>query len=92
MRLVSAALGALPDGPVGVVLPPNSGEGIACAELIRGDVWHWLRLDHGQIAAVFPRDRPGPVAAGRTRPGECRGRRCRPDPHLFRFARVGMDL
>ena len=21
-------------------------------------MWHWLRLDHGQIAAVFPRD-PG---------------------------------
>ena len=58
VRLVSAALDALPDGPVSVVLPQVSGEGIACAESIRGDVWHWLRLDHGQIAAVFPRD-PG---------------------------------
>jgi Ni,Fe-hydrogenase III large subunit len=36
----------------------SSGEGIGCAESIHGDVWHWLRLDHGQIAAVFPRD-PG---------------------------------
>jgi Ni,Fe-hydrogenase III large subunit len=58
LRLVSAALDLLPDGPVTVVLPPVSGEGIGCAESIRGDVWHWLRLDHGQIAAVFPRD-PG---------------------------------
>jgi Ni,Fe-hydrogenase III large subunit len=58
LRLVSLALDALPDGPVTVALPHVSGEGIACAESIRGDVWHWLRLDHGQIAAVFPRD-PG---------------------------------
>lgn len=58
VRLISAALEAVPEGPVSVVLPHSSGEGIACAESIRGDVWHWLRLDHGQIAAVFPRD-PG---------------------------------
>ncbi|MGD0108242.1 MAG: hydrogenase expression protein HypE [Rhodopila sp.] len=58
LRLISAALDALPDGPVSVALPQVSGEGIACAESIRGDVWHWLQLDRGQIAAVFPRD-PG---------------------------------
>jgi Ni,Fe-hydrogenase III large subunit/Ni,Fe-hydrogenase III component G len=58
LRLISAALDTLPEGPVTVVLPQVSGEAIACAESIRGDVWHWLRLDHGQIAAVFPRD-PG---------------------------------
>jgi Ni,Fe-hydrogenase III large subunit len=58
LRLAGALLGALPDGPVTVALPMNSGEGIGCAESIHGDVWHWLRLDHGQIAAVFPRD-PG---------------------------------
>jgi Ni,Fe-hydrogenase III large subunit len=58
LRLVSAALDALPSGPVSVVLPQVSGEGVGCAESIRGDVWHWLRLDHGQIAAAFPRD-PG---------------------------------
>ncbi len=58
MHLISAALDALPPGPLTVTLPPDSGEGIACAELIRGDVWHWLRLEHGQIAAFFPRD-PG---------------------------------
>jgi Ni,Fe-hydrogenase III large subunit len=58
VRLVSVALEALPDGPLGVVVPQTSGEGIACTESVRGDVWHWLRLDHGQIATVFPRD-PG---------------------------------
>ena len=58
LRLVGVALDTLSDGPLTVALPQASGEGIGCAESIRGDVWHWLRLDHGQIAAVFPRD-PG---------------------------------
>lgn len=58
LRLIGAALDLLPPGPVTVALPLVSGEAIACAESNRGDVWHWLRLDHGQIAAVFPRD-PG---------------------------------
>jgi Ni,Fe-hydrogenase III large subunit len=58
LRLVGAALDMIPDGPVSVALPQVSGEGVGCAESIRGDVWHWLRLDHGQIAAIFPRD-PG---------------------------------
>ncbi len=58
LRLISSALDSLPQGPVSVALPQQSGEGIGCAESARGDVWHWLRLDHGQIAACFPRD-PG---------------------------------
>jgi len=58
LGLVSAALDGLPAGPLTVALPQSSGEGIGCAESMRGDVWHWLRLDHGQIAAGFPRD-PG---------------------------------
>lgn len=58
LRLIGAALESLPDGPVTVALPQVSGEGIGCAESVRGDIWHWLRLDHGQIAAAFPRD-PG---------------------------------
>ena len=56
MRLVGTLLDTLPGGAVSVPLPTASGEGIGCAESIRGDVWHWLRLDHGQIAATFPRD------------------------------------
>ncbi len=58
LRLVGAALDILPEGPITVALPQLSGEGIACAESVRGDVWHWLRLDHGQIATAFARD-PG---------------------------------
>jgi Ni,Fe-hydrogenase III large subunit len=56
LRLIGYALETLPAGPVGVALPQTSGEGIACAESSRGDIWHWLRIDHGQIAAAFPRD------------------------------------
>lgn len=58
IRLVRALMEAVPDGAISAALPADSGEGIGCAESVRGDVWHWLRLDHGQIAAAFPRD-PG---------------------------------
>jgi Ni,Fe-hydrogenase III large subunit len=58
LRLIGSTLEILPAGPLTVALPQVSGEGIGCAESVRGDVWHWLRLDHGQIAAAFPRD-PG---------------------------------
>jgi Ni,Fe-hydrogenase III large subunit len=58
IRLLRALLEVVPEGAISVALPGGSGEGIGCAESVRGDVWHWLRLDHGQIAAVFPRD-PG---------------------------------
>lgn len=58
IRLAGTLLRAVPEGAFSASLPAVSGEGIGCAESVRGDVWHWLRLDHGQIAAVFPRD-PG---------------------------------
>jgi Ni,Fe-hydrogenase III large subunit len=58
LRMLRALLPRLPDGPVSAALPADSGEGIGCAESLRGAVWHWLRLDHGQIAAAFPCD-PG---------------------------------
>lgn len=58
LRLIGLALDLLPAGSVVAALPQTSGEGIGCAESSRGDIWHWLRLDHGQIAAVFARD-PG---------------------------------
>jgi Ni,Fe-hydrogenase III large subunit len=51
-------LADLQEGPPFVALPLESGEGLAKAASARGEIWHWLRLDHGQIAAVFPRD-PG---------------------------------
>ncbi|HTW25635.1 MAG TPA: hypothetical protein VME92_00805 [Acetobacteraceae bacterium] len=53
-----AALDSPPDGPVSTALPTASGEGLDGADSQRGTVWHWLRLDHGQIAACFPCD-PG---------------------------------
>jgi Ni,Fe-hydrogenase III large subunit len=58
IRLLRAVLDALPPGPVSIPLPADTGEGVGFAESARGDVWHWLRLDHGQIASVFMRD-PG---------------------------------
>jgi Ni,Fe-hydrogenase III large subunit len=58
LRLLGEWLRTLPDGPTSIALPPESGEGIGCAESLRGSIWHWLRLDHGQIAATFPSD-PG---------------------------------
>jgi Ni,Fe-hydrogenase III large subunit len=56
IRLLRALLEALPPGPVSVPLPAGSGEGVGFAEAAHGDIWHWLRLDHGQIATVFMRD------------------------------------
>jgi Ni,Fe-hydrogenase III large subunit len=56
IRLLRALLDTLPTGALTVPLPMGSGEGIGCAEGFRGDIWHWLRLDNGQIASVFLRD------------------------------------
>jgi Ni,Fe-hydrogenase III large subunit len=58
LRMLPVLLDELPEGPTSIALPPESGEGIGSAESLRGAVWHWLRLDHGQIAAAFPCD-PG---------------------------------
>ncbi|MBU6499587.1 MAG: hydrogenase expression protein HypE, partial [Rhodospirillales bacterium] len=55
-RLLRLLLADLPAGPLSVALPMASGEGIGWAEGFRGDIWHWLRLDGGQIASVFMRD------------------------------------
>jgi Ni,Fe-hydrogenase III large subunit len=56
ISLVRALLADLPEGSVAVPLPQATGEGIGWAEGFRGDIWHWLRLDGGQISAVFMRD------------------------------------
>jgi Ni,Fe-hydrogenase III large subunit len=56
MRIVQMLLAKLPEGAVSAPLPPATGEGIGVAETFRGDAWHWLRLDHGVIAAAFVRD------------------------------------
>lgn len=54
--LIHQLLAELPQGPLSLALPQVSGEGIGWAEGFRGDIWHWLRLDGGMIAAAFPRD------------------------------------
>ena len=54
--LLRRLLAGLPSGKLTVPLPLATGEGIGWAEGFRGDIWTWLRLDGGQIAAVFMRD------------------------------------
>jgi Ni,Fe-hydrogenase III large subunit len=56
--LLQSFLAALPPGPLAVPLPPVGGEGIGWAEGGRGDIWHWLQLEGGQIVCAFARD-PG---------------------------------
>ena len=91
LRHAAALLDELPEGPISVALPADSGEGIGCAESLRGAVWHWLRLDHGQIAAAFPCD-PGwalwPLAEGGD--GRRTGGGCGDDPSVMRPAGLGV--
>jgi Ni,Fe-hydrogenase III large subunit len=56
LRLVQLLLTDLPDGGIAVALPLASGEGCGAAESFRGDVWHWMRLEGGQISNAFVRD------------------------------------
>ena len=56
IRVLRSLLDTLPAGAVSVALPADSGEGVGFAEGYHGDIWYWLRLDHGQIASMFPRD------------------------------------
>jgi Ni,Fe-hydrogenase III large subunit len=48
----------LPDGDVFAPLAVASGEGLGHACGPAGDIWHWLSVDHGQIASIFMCD-PG---------------------------------
>jgi Ni,Fe-hydrogenase III large subunit len=93
IRLVRTLLDELPEGSITVGLPADSGEGIGCAESVRGDVWHWLRIDHGQIAAAFPRD-PGwalwPLAE--TAVAGCRTEEVDVILHSFGLAASPVDL
>ena len=59
LSLIGQLLDGLPDGPVGVALPPPSVavEGMALAESFRGDVLVWLRLNAaGAIERCHLRD------------------------------------
>ncbi len=93
LGLLRRLLDNLPEGPVSVPLPTESGEGIGFAEGFRGDIWHWLRLDHGQIAAVFVRD-PG-WALWPLLEASCAGRHAADIPviqAMFGLASSGLDL
>ena len=50
---VDGLLRSLPAGAISAALPVASGEAVGFADGPHGDIWHWLRLDHGQIATVF---------------------------------------
>lgn len=56
LSLLRALLAGLPEGEIAVALPAVSAEGLGWAEGFRGDIWHWLRLEGGQISACFLRD------------------------------------
>jgi Ni,Fe-hydrogenase III large subunit len=56
VAMLRTLLTSLPDGAVAVPLPMASADGIGWAEGFRGDIWHWIRLDGGLIAAGFLRD------------------------------------
>ena len=49
-------LANLPLGPFNGGVPFTSGEGLGVGEGPHGDIWHWLRLDAGNIATSFVRD------------------------------------
>ena len=58
MDFARSLLEHLPDGEISTPLTASSGEGLGVAEAPRGDIWHWVRLDGGMIAASFAAD-PG---------------------------------
>ncbi|MGE4480468.1 nickel-dependent hydrogenase large subunit [Acidocella sp.] len=56
IRLIRQILDLLPDGPVVLAPPAGSGMGLGVAESFRGPVWHWLKIDNGQIQDAFVAD------------------------------------
>jgi Ni,Fe-hydrogenase III large subunit len=52
-RLVRDILLRMPEGAIAERIDQISGEGIGWAEGFRGDIWHWLRVEGGQIVAAF---------------------------------------
>ena len=55
-RLLRHILPRLPEGALLERLDAVSGEGLGWAEGFRGDIWHWVRVEGGQIAAAFMAD------------------------------------
>ena len=55
-RLLRHVLPRLPEGALIERLDAISGEGLGWAEGFRGDIWHWVRVEGGQITAAFMAD------------------------------------
>ncbi len=93
LALLRGWLAGLPSGPVSVRLPTVSGEGLGLADGPRGDVWHWVRLEAGMVAASFARD---PVwSRWPLIEAACRGARLSDLPLILRSfnpAVAGMEL
>lgn len=57
LKLLSALLDRLPEGPIDVPIPQTAGEGMALIEGFRGEILTWVRLDEtGAVARCHPRD------------------------------------
>ncbi|GAN81258.1 hydrogenase large subunit [Acidocella aminolytica] len=56
IRLIRVILEALPEGTVALAPNAASGMGLGVAESFRGPVWHWLKIDNGQIQDAFVAD------------------------------------
>jgi Ni,Fe-hydrogenase III large subunit len=56
LRMIAQILAKLPDGPVYLPVEPLAGEAMALVEGFRGDVFVWLRLVAGKVAACHARD------------------------------------
>jgi Ni,Fe-hydrogenase III large subunit len=53
IRLIRSWAESLPDGLISVPLPAETGVGLGVAEGFRGAVWHYLRIESGQIQDCF---------------------------------------
>jgi Ni,Fe-hydrogenase III large subunit len=56
LRLIEQIMARLPAGPLAFELSGWEGEGAALVEGFRGDIFTWVRIDAGRIAACWPRD------------------------------------
>jgi Ni,Fe-hydrogenase III large subunit len=56
LALIDQILAMLAPGPISVPIPAAGGEGVALVEGFRGDIFIWVRLQGGKVAATYLRD------------------------------------
>jgi Ni,Fe-hydrogenase III large subunit len=56
LALIDQMLARLPEGPISAPVPARDGEGVALVEGFRGDIFVWVRLGAGKVAAAWLRD------------------------------------